>query len=303
MRYVLKPLLVTVMLLSLAGVASAKEWRGIVPLQSTRQDVTRLLGNPYDANSIRANYFLEKEDVYFVFSSEESKQECVRKLPPATVLLIGVRPKGDVSLIEFHFDDSRFRKFDPGSGFYPGMEGYISDEDGLVLRVEHGKVREICYIATSKDRQLCPEYYEGAEEMVRVGAPHPIKFDEWGDIRFRDEKARLDNAFISLRQQPGNIMYLIINAGERACVGEAKARGIRAKNYLVRHRGAKPDRIVWIDGGYQVSPRTTIWIWPANLGQPPIIPDLGLDPTQMKLDPTKMKFEKNCRIKYRGGTR
>jgi hypothetical protein len=286
----------TVMLLSLAGVSSAKEWRGIVPLQSTREDVTRLLGNPSDANSIRANYFLEKEDVYLVFSSEEAKQECVRKLPPATVLLIEVRPKGDVSLIELHFDESRFRKFDPGSGFYPGMEGYISDEDGLVLRVDHGQVREICYIATSKERHLCPEYYEGAEEMVSVGAPHPIKFDEWEDIRFGDEKARLDNAFISLHQQPGNIMYLIIYAGERACVGEAKARGIRAKNYLVRHRGAKPDRIVWIDGGYEVTPRTTIWILPPSLGQPAIFPEFGLDPTQVK-------FEKNCRIKYRGGTR
>ena len=63
MRYVLKPLLITLVFLSLAGVSSAKEWRGIVPLQSTRQDVTRLLGNPSDANSIRANYSLENEDV------------------------------------------------------------------------------------------------------------------------------------------------------------------------------------------------------------------------------------------------
>jgi hypothetical protein len=296
MHYVLKLFFMAVMLLSLAGVSSAKEWRGIVPLQSTRQDVTRLLGDPSDANSIRANYSLEKEDVYVAFSSDEANQECVRKLPPGTVLLIEVRPKGDMSLIEFNFDESRFRKFDPGSGFYPGMEGYISDEDGLVLRLEHGKVREICYIATSKERKLCPEYYEGAEEMVRVGAPHFVKFDEWGDIRFTDEKARLDNAFISLSQQPGTIMYVIVNAGKTACVGEAKARGIRAKNYLVRRRGAKPDRIVWIDRGYYPAPTTTIWILPPSLGQPPIFPDLGLDPTQVK-------FEKDCRIKYRGGTR
>jgi hypothetical protein len=296
MRNVLRALLTTATLFSLAGVSQAKEWRGIVPLQSTREDVTRLLGNPSDANTIRANYSFQKEDAYIVFSDEESKQECVRKLPAGTVLLIQIRPKGDLSLVEFHFEDSKFRKFDPGSGYYPGMEGYISDKDGLVLRVEDGKVRVICYIAASKDRQLCAEYYEGAEEMVRVGTPHPIKFDEWSDIPFRDEKARLDNAFITLQQQPASIMYLIVYSGERACVGEAKARGIRAKNYLVRHRGAKLDQIVWIDGGYEVTPRTSIWILPPSLGQPAIFPEFGLDRT-------KVKLEKNCRMKYRGGNR
>ena len=33
---------------------------------------------------------------------------------------------------------------------------------------------------------------------------------------------------------------------------------------LVRHRGAKPDRIVWIDGGYLLSPGTELW--PGFLG-------------------------------------
>ena len=34
------------LLLSLANLANAKEWRGIVPLQSNRSDVQRLLGKP-----------------------------------------------------------------------------------------------------------------------------------------------------------------------------------------------------------------------------------------------------------------
>jgi hypothetical protein len=40
-----------------------------------------------------------------------------------------------------------------------------------------------------------------------------------------------------------SIIYLFIHAGQTACVGEAKARGIRARNYLVQ-QGLSPERIV-----------------------------------------------------------
>jgi hypothetical protein len=53
----------------------------------------------------------------------------------------------------------------------------------------------------------------------------PVKFDEWADIPFSDEKARLDNAALTVQKQmPRNVIYLVIYAGQRACVGEAKAR-------------------------------------------------------------------------------
>src|SRR5438045_3729304 len=62
----------------------------------------------------------------------------------------------------------------------------------------------------------------------------PVKFDQWGDLPFNDEKARLDNAAIQLRDEPGFILYLVLHAAKQSCVGEARARGVRAKNYLVR---------------------------------------------------------------------
>lgn len=120
----------------------------------------------------------------------------------------------------------------------------------------------------------------------------PVKFDEWGDIPFSDEKARLDNAAITLHNQlPRNIIYLVIYAGQRACVGEAKARGIRAKKHLMS-RGIPPAQVVWIDGGYQQEVTYEVWIWPPELGKPFANPELNLKPSEVE-------FEKNCRIKYR----
>src|SRR5215813_4741387 len=50
----------------------------------------------------------------------------------------------------------------------------------------------------------------------------PVKFDEYGDIMFRDEKARLDNAAIQLSHEKGYILYLVIYAGKTSCVSEAR---------------------------------------------------------------------------------
>jgi hypothetical protein len=120
----------------------------------------------------------------------------------------------------------------------------------------------------------------------------PVKFDEWGDLPFRDEKARLDNAAISLSKNSGYIMYLVVSAGSTACVGEAKARGSRAKNYLVRKRHVNEQQIVWIDGGHEDTVTTVVWIWPADMKPPSVFPEFNLKPNQITL-------ERKCRIKCR----
>lgn len=75
------------LLIGSTGLTSAKDWRGIIPLHSTREDVIRLLGPSPDANQIRSKYFLENEDVYIVFaSSEDYFDKCVKQLPAGTVL-------------------------------------------------------------------------------------------------------------------------------------------------------------------------------------------------------------------------
>jgi hypothetical protein len=95
-----------------------------------------------------------------------------------------------------------------------------------------------------------------------------------------------------LRHDPGYIIYLVISAGKTACVGEAQARGIRARNYLVRKRNVKPRQIVWIDSGYQETVTTTVWIWPPTMKPPTVFPEFSLKPHQITL-------QRGCRIKCR----
>lgn len=134
-----------------------------------------------------------------------------------------------------------------------------------------------------------------AQEPSNLQAPlivKPERFDQWGDIRLNDESVRLDKIALQAKDWSLSIIYLVIHAGETACVGEAKARGIRAKNYLV-HQGISPTRIVYIDAGWRKDVSVQVWIWPPELGRPRVIPD------DLDLKRSAVKLEKNCRIKYR----
>jgi len=120
----------------------------------------------------------------------------------------------------------------------------------------------------------------------------PDRFDQWGDLRPNDENARLNKIAIQAKEWHLSIIHLVIHAGEIACAGEARARGMRARNYLMR-RGIPPERIVWTDAGWSKEVKVQVWIWPPELGKPKIDPGINIKRSAVKL-------EKNCRVKYRG---
>jgi hypothetical protein len=65
-------------------------------------------------------------------------------------------------------------------------------------------------------------------------------FDQYNDLRFNDEKARLDNFAIQLQQEPGSTGYYAIWG---SCEGEGQRRADRAVDYLVNTRGIDASRI------------------------------------------------------------
>jgi hypothetical protein len=123
----------------------------------------------------------------------------------------------------------------------------------------------------------------------------PDKYDEWGDVPFAAESARLDKIARQLKEWPLSIVYLVIHAGQTACKDEAKARGIRAAEFLT-NAGIEPERVVWIDAGWQKKVVVEVWIWPPNLGRPRVASDQSL-----KLN--EVRIERGCKIKYRPETR
>jgi hypothetical protein len=110
----------------------------------------------------------------------------------------------------------------------------------------------------------------------------PLRFDQYGKLSWSDEKARLDNLAERLKQiDPDFGALFFIYAGRVACVGEARARGIRSKNYLVV-RGVKPAQVIWVDGGYREEPDVEIWIVPRDISTPSAYPTIDRDHVRLK---------------------
>ena len=86
-------------------------------------------------------------------------------------------------------------------------------------------------------------------------------FDQYGNICWEDEKARLDNFAIQLQNYPSASGDIIIYAGRQSCRGEARYRANRAKDWVVK-RGVESKRVMVIDAGFQSDLTTYLIIRP-----------------------------------------
>jgi hypothetical protein len=108
-------------------------------------------------------------------------------------------------------------------------------------------------------------------------APDVI-FDEYGDLRWEDAKARLDNFTIPLLNDTDTVGYILVSNETNGCSDEAAARGLRAKRYVVERRGVPWNHVVWRQEGYAPEIRTKLLVLPR-----------GFTPSYPSLDSTTAK--------------
>jgi hypothetical protein len=112
-----------------------------------------------------------------------------------------------------------------------------------------------------------------------------FKFDEYGDLKYADEKARLDNFAIAILNFNNSVGHIVAYAGKKTYVNEASDRLARAKDYLVKVRRIQPNRIVTIDGGYGGDFRMSLWVLPGGVTLP-------MDPRSAQIAPDQLDFSK-----------
>jgi hypothetical protein len=124
---------------------------------------------------------------------------------------------------------------------------------------------------------LDPSCSRTASCTTSIRAPNPpaVKFDEYGNIKFNDEKARLDNYAIQLQNSPGSQGYILAYG---SCAGEAQARADRAKDYLVNTRGIDAARLVTVDGGCRSELTVELWVVPTGATAPAASTDNIISP-------------------------
>jgi hypothetical protein len=110
----------------------------------------------------------------------------------------------------------------------------------------------------------CPRT-ASASTPIKPKPPLARKFDEYGNIRFNDEKARLDNFAIQLQNEPTAQGYII---GYGSCDAEGQTRANRAKDYLVNTRGIDGGRLMVVDGGCLPELLVQLWVAPQGAMAP-----------------------------------
>jgi hypothetical protein len=122
----------------------------------------------------------------------------------------------------------------------------------------------------------CRQVAQATTNVIMIPPPPivPRKFDEFPNLAFDDQKARLDNLAIELANQPDATGYIIVYQGRTSRTGQADRLAERARDYLVRTRGLDPRRIMVSNGGYREADEFELWIVPQGAQAPQSTPTL-----------------------------
>lgn len=107
------------------------------------------------------------------------------------------------------------------------------------------------------------------------------KIDEYGKLRWSDEKARLDNFATELKSTPDGVGYIICYGGRVGYEGEAQRRCDRARDYISNRRSIEGSRIITVNGGFKEDLTVELWIEP--LGVMPPTPSPTVDPGEVTI--------------------
>ena len=147
----------------------AKEWRGIVPLRSTRADVERLLGQPTKPGG--SIYDLGSESAIIVYASgapcgDDSPSSW--QVPRDTVISVTVYSETKPPFSDLKIDRSKYKRVD--DGHLPDVFYYINEEEGAKIEVVQGNVAGITYFPAAKDGHLrCPDNRQKPPELFSSG--------------------------------------------------------------------------------------------------------------------------------------
>jgi hypothetical protein len=253
--------------LTVTDCSHAKAWRGIVPLKSTRVDVERLLGPP---TGDRPTYYLSDSTVDVQYAKCRCGDKCKMdgwNVPPDTVTLIRVGMKGVVKLADLKIDLTHFKRWQSDEDV-PGSSIYKNEEDGFAIEAGGEYVSALVYTARAADDHLRCRVSSAQDSSTEMKEYLIHKFDEYSNIPFIDEKARLDNFAIYLQEQPSFKGYIIFHDSQRMQSGGGQARAKRAKNYLVSVRNIDSKRIVIINGGSRKEFEVELYALPSTMSAP-----------------------------------
>ena len=253
--------------LAIAPSLSARGWRGIVPLHSTRADVERLLGKP----SPNGDYLYQTE-THFV-RVDYAKAPCEGwpggwNVPANTVLAFTVRSNAHQRFSDLRVDTTNFSKaYDDAFFAY-----YANRTLGIQYTVSHeGFLSSTNYFPAADDSRLRCKCFPPQDESVFRG----VTFDSFEGIAMENILARLDNFAIQVSNTTDWKGHVITYSPLRAGRSGALAFRNRLHRWLTVKRAIDPRRVTVIHGGHRKKYAGEFYLLPPGVVAPPPLPTIG----------------------------
>ena len=152
MRILLAGLFLPFLILTHRPNVKGQDWRQIIPLESTRADVERLLGSTTGAYF--GEYELKQGSLFIEYSSGPCRPE--RKggwnVPRDVVIMVNFSPKRRTRIAELKLDPKKFKKV--VDEHVIGILYYVNDEEGITYQVQRGKIDFVEYGPKQRDAHL-----------------------------------------------------------------------------------------------------------------------------------------------------
>jgi hypothetical protein len=246
------------LMLVTAGTSWARGWRGLIPLQSTRQDVERLLGTP-------TNYYydLKNETVYIHFSSGacQGDEPDSYKVPAGTVTRIMVIPKSEPSLKTLRVDIARYKKQVDEN--IKQHVFYYDEDAGNAIEVFDGKVESLTYTPGVSQASLrCYSSFDEWMTANKIACVLPAsKFDQFGALSIGEEQERLGFLAMQLKSNPPDWRgWIVVYGAKKDGMKAVVRRAQRIKHFLVKQQGLASGRVLTMAAGTLDEPRVELWI-------------------------------------------
>jgi hypothetical protein len=180
-----------------------------------------------------------------------------------------VQPEAEMRFPDLALDLTKFIK---SYGSDTPVVYYTDADSGVRYKVSDlGLVTTIDYMPKRSDHPLrC----EGFPLNLDPGYLKP--FDTYSNIPHADERARLDNFSIWLRQQPQMKGYILVYASKQFTSTSAMLQAKNAMEYLVKVRRLNRKRLKIVEGGYREQFQIELYILPESAGPPTPRPTVAL---------------------------
>jgi hypothetical protein len=243
---------------------SGKEWRGIIPLQTNKSEVEKIIGTASDKNVYKGDY----GTVFVYYSSDKCKGDIAGwNVPANTVLSFSVYPK-----TRERFDNLKLDKTKLVETFGHADSIYYTDSDnGIQYTVSHlkGEIISIKYFPANDNMKLRCSGFPPYDAVTETYYPvEKVRSSVWGHAA-----AKIDSVIPDLLDNSDAVIYVFVYADEQTANKDYNAYLQKIKTHISK-KTISPKQIKVLRGGYRDAFEVEIYVLPQNFPAPVATPSL-----------------------------